>query len=79
MANPGKNVLGLIWQGLRRFFLFWKDFLVGDSPELALGVLIILGTAYLLRNSGVIDGIVVIVLVLALAFATVWRKTRQRS
>ena len=78
MPKSGRNIFGLIWQGLRSFFLFWKDFLVGDSPELALGVLIILGTAYLLRNSGVIDGIVVIILVLALAFATVWRKTRQR-
>jgi hypothetical protein len=79
MANSGKNIFSLIWNGIRSFFLFWKDFLVGDSPELALGVLIILGTAYLLRNSGAIDGIVVIVMILALVFATVWRKTRQRS
>ncbi|HEX7475876.1 MAG TPA: hypothetical protein VF318_07905 [Dehalococcoidales bacterium] len=79
MANSSQNVFSLIWKGIRNFFFFWKDFLVGDSPELAVGVLIMLGVAYLLRNSGVIDGIVVIVMVLALVFATVWRKTRQRS
>jgi hypothetical protein len=79
MANSSQNAFSLIWKGIRNFFFFWKDFLVGDSPELAVGVLIMLGVAYLLRNSGVIDGIVVIVMVLALVFATVWRKTRQRS
>jgi hypothetical protein len=78
LANSN-NIFSLLWRGVRSFFLFWKDFLVGDSPELALGVLIILGVAYLLRNSRAVDVIIVIALVLTLAVATVWRKTRRRS
>ena len=35
------------WKAIRGFFAFWKDFLVGDSPVLALGVIIILAIAYL--------------------------------
>jgi len=61
--------------------LFWKDFLVGDSPvgdspELALGVLIILGVAYWLHNSGVWDVVAIVMLALILMVVTVWRKTR---
>jgi len=57
--------------------LFWQDFLVGDSPELAVGVLIILGTAYLLRKSGDWDVAAVVALALILMIITVWRKTRE--
>ena len=46
------KILKTIWKYTKSFLLFWQDFLVGDSPELAVGVLIILGTAYLLRKSG---------------------------
>jgi hypothetical protein len=67
----------LFWKGTRAFFLFWKDFLVGDSPELALGVLIILGIAFWLHSNGVAGVIAVIALVLLLAIVTVWRKTIQ--
>jgi hypothetical protein len=71
------KILKTIWKFIKGFFLFWKDFLVGDSPELALGVLIILGTAHLLRHSAVLDVIVIVVLALILMIITVWRKTRE--
>lgn len=71
------KILKSIWKFIKAFGLFWKDFLVGDSPELALGVLIILGAAILLRNSPTIAGITIVVLVVLLAFLTVWRKARK--
>ena len=64
------------WKAIRSFFEFWKDFLVGDSPVLALGVLIILCLAYLLRGSTVLAPAAVIILVLVLTTYTVWRKTK---
>jgi hypothetical protein len=71
------KILKTIWKYIKGFFLFWQDFLVGDSPELAVGVLIILGTAYLLRKSGDWDVAAVVALALILMVITVWRKTRE--
>ena len=76
--NTALRAIQLIWKGTRAFFLFWKDFLVGDSPELALGVLIILGIAFWLHNDGTRAVAAVIVLVVLLAVLTVWRKTVPR-
>jgi hypothetical protein len=73
------KILKIIWKFIKGFLLFWKDFLVGDSPELALGVLIILGVAYWLHNSGVWDVVVITALALILMIITVWRKTREHS
>jgi len=72
------KILKATWKFIKSFGLFWKDFLVGDSPELALGVIIILGIAYLLHNSGVLGAISIIVLVLVLMMITIWRKTRSQ-
>lgn len=66
------------WKAIRSFFAFWKDFLVGDSPVLALGVMVILGAAYLLRGSEVLAPLVVIILVLVLTFFAIWQKTRKQ-
>ena len=66
------------WKAIRSFFVFWKDFLVGDSPVLAFGVLIILGVAYLLRNSKILAPGIAIILVLALMTFAVWQKTKIR-
>ncbi len=38
---------------LKAFGLFWWDFLAGDAPELAFGVLLILGIVFLSRSMGV--------------------------
>ena len=73
------KILKTIWKFIKGFLLFWKDFLVGDSPELALGVVIILGVAYWLHNSGVWDVVVITALALILMIITVWRKTREHS
>lgn len=66
-------------KGIKGFFSFWKDFLVGDSPVLALGVLIILGIAFLLSYSEILAPLAVTSLVLALMTFTVWQKTRKKT
>ena len=75
---PQDKTLRALWKGIKSFFSFWKDFLVGDSPVLALGALIILGVAYLLRGSAVLAPVTVIILVLILMTFAVWQKTRTR-
>jgi ABC-type spermidine/putrescine transport system permease subunit I len=71
------KVLKTVWKFVKAFGLFWKNFLVGDSPELALGVLIVLGTAFLLHNSTAAAAAAVIFLVVLLISLTVWRKARK--
>jgi hypothetical protein len=75
---PHDKTLRTLWKGIKSFFSFWKDFLVGDSPVLALGVVIILGVAYLLRGSAVLAPISTIILVLVLMTFAVWQKTKTR-
>lgn len=75
---PQYRTLSAVWKAVESFFLFWKDFLVGDSPVLALGVVVILGVAYLLRNSVFYAPVTIIILVLALTTFTVWQKARKR-
>jgi len=74
---PHNGLTSAIWKRIKGFFLFWKDFLVGDSPVLALGVLIILGVAYLLRGSAILAPVITIVLVLVLMTFAVWQKARR--
>jgi len=73
-----EKVVTAIWKGVKSFFSFWKDFLVGDSPVLALGVLVILGVAYLLRGFAFLAPVTTIVLVVALMVFTIWQKARAR-
>ncbi len=55
---------------IKSFFAFWKDFLIGDCPEVAVGTLAVLGIALGLRNSGVLVAIVVpVAVILLLAFS----------
>jgi hypothetical protein len=70
--------MNAVWKAVKGFFLFWKDFLVGDSPVLALGVIIILAIAYLLRNFTLLAPVTIIILVLVLITFTVWQKARKR-
>jgi uncharacterized membrane protein len=74
---PQQKAVNPVWKAVKSFFSFWKDFLFGDSPVLALGVLIILVVAYLLRGKPYFAPVTVIVLVLVLIVFTIWQKTRK--
>ncbi len=69
--------LEILWKGLKSFGLFWKNFLIGDAPEIALGVIFILAIAFLLRKSVLTAEIVIPVAVILLLFGAIWRKTRS--
>ena len=51
------KIFGLIWKGVKGFVLFWVDFIIGDSPEIAIGVVIILGIAFVLRSPPEVVGV----------------------
>lgn len=75
---PSHKTLRAISKGIKSFFSFWKDFLVGDSPVLALGVVIILCVAYLLHGSAILAPVTTVILVLVLMTFAVWQKTKTR-
>jgi len=63
------------------FGAFWLDFLVGDTPELLLGVLIVIGAGALVVHQRAPRAVAVAaipVLAIALLIASVLRRARSR-
>ena len=63
--------MNLISKWIRAFGHFWWDFLVGDTPELFLGMLIIVGVAFLVHHNKA----VAVVLVPAVAIVVLLTST----
>ena len=66
------KILTLIWKGIWGFVLFWVDFVIGDSPEIAIGVVIILGLAFIIRRSELAAAIGIPATVVLLLGFSVW-------
>jgi hypothetical protein len=69
-------------RALRAFGRFWWEFLVGDTPELFVGVLAILGlVALVCRNQALrtVAAVLVPVAVVTLLSLSIWRAARKRS
>jgi hypothetical protein len=63
-------------RGLRAFGRFWWEFLVGDTPELFVATLLVVGVAFALASLRVLP--VVVVPGVAVA-AVVWSAARGRT
>jgi hypothetical protein len=65
---------------LRGFGMFWWDFLVGDTPELFVAALVIIGVVTLLSVVGHFNAAAVIVLpLLAIGALTISLRRAQRA
>ena len=62
---------------LAAFGRFWWDFVVGDSPEVTVGVLVVLGITFALRHDGAAPDVVVPVSVGLLLAGSLWRAVRR--
>ena len=60
-------------QLIKAFGLFWWDFLVGDSPELAVGAVLILALAFALHDVKLAAAVVVPAAVVLLLGVSTWR------
>ena len=58
-ANSGAGAMTSVSRGLRAFGRFWLDFLVGDTPELFVATLVVVGIAFLLAPLHVLPVVVV--------------------
>lgn len=71
--------MSAIWRALRAFGTFWFNFLIGDTPELFVGVLVVIGGALLLRHDHAAAFVYVLALVPVLLVASVYRGRRNAA
>ena len=67
-------------RGLRAFGRFWWEFLIGDTPELFVGAVVVVGGVALLclqHSTRTWAGEVLAVLVAGLLSASVWKAVRK--
>jgi hypothetical protein len=63
----------------RAFGLFWWDFLVGDTPELFVATLLIVGVALLIGHQHVADYAVLPVVAILFLLASTYRGRRRAA
>jgi len=73
-ATASANV---VIRGLAAFGHFWWDFLVGDTPELFVATLVVIGLALALHRQRVVSILVVLAAVLVVLGLSVWRGRKQ--
>jgi hypothetical protein len=64
-------------RGLTAFGRFWWEFLVGDTPELFLAVLVVIAVAWGLHRSTAAGAAATIVSVLVFLGVSTWRGRRK--
>ncbi len=73
----------MITRLVKAFLMFWWDFLVGDTPELFIGIVLILGILFLVPMHGITGPMVMVGLVVFTTAVSLWvelrRKVRQNS
>ena len=74
--------MAAVVRGIKAFGHFWWDFLVGDTPELFVAMLVLVGLAFALRRDRTADIIVLPLLAIVALVGSAWRgrvraKTRR--
>jgi hypothetical protein len=64
---------------LKTFGRFWWEFLVGDTPDLFVAVLVIVGVAFALRGHRVAGAVVLPLLTIAMLLASTYRGRRRTT
>jgi large-conductance mechanosensitive channel len=66
-----------VTRAVRAFGHFWWDFLVGDTPEVALAVGVIVGLAFLLAGQRVVGAILLPLVATVFLFVSTYRGRRR--
>jgi hypothetical protein len=69
--------MAAVGRGLRAFGRFWWDFLVGDTPELALATGVVVAVAFLLGGNGLAGAIILPLLATGFLLLSVLRGRRR--
>ncbi len=62
---------------LKAFFMFWFDFLIGDTPEIFVGALIVLGVAAVAAKSSISTELLPALVIVTLVLSVGWAVTRS--
>ena len=71
--------MNMLRRGARAFAHFWWDFLIGDTPELFVATLVIVGTALLLRHHRDVAIIILPAMAIVFLLLSVLRGRRRSS
>jgi hypothetical protein len=71
------KAVNAVRRAIRAFGHFWWDFLVGDTPELALAVGVIVGLAFLLAGQRIVGAILLPLVATAFLFVSTYRGRRR--
>jgi hypothetical protein len=66
-----------VTRAVRAFGHFWWDFLIGDTPEVALAVGVIVGLAFLLAGQRVVGAILLPLVATVFLFVSTYRGRRR--
>lgn len=69
--------MSLVTKWARAFGSFWWDFLVGDTPELFIGMLVVVGAAFLLHRDRTAAVVVVPVVAVTVLLASTIRGRKR--
>jgi hypothetical protein len=69
--------MNAIGRAVKAFGKFWWDFIIGDTPEVAVAVAVLIGLAFLLRNEKWTATILLPLLAAGFLLASAWRGRKQ--
>lgn len=69
--------MGAMTKALRTFGMFWFNFLIGDTPEIFVATLVIIGGALVLRHDRAAGLVFIVVIAVATLSATVYRGRKR--
>jgi hypothetical protein len=73
-------VTGALARWVKAFGHFWWDFLVGDTPELFVAMLVLVGVAFALRHDRIAAVVTLPLLAILALVGSAWRgRTRARK
>lgn len=72
-------MMGALRRGAAAFGRFWWEFLVGDTPELFVVVLVLVGLAFALRHDRIVAVIALPALAAAAVLVSAFRGRRRRA
>jgi hypothetical protein len=72
-------MISAIVGALKAFGRFWWEFLVGDTPDLFVATLIIVGVAFALRGHRVVGAVVLPLLAIVMLLASTYRGRRRAA
>ncbi|MFZ0170336.1 MAG: hypothetical protein WAL04_01515 [Acidimicrobiales bacterium] len=78
-GGQGGQRSNIVVRSVAAFGRFWWDFLIGDTPELFVATLVVIGLAEALRHERVLGIVVVLVAVVGCLGLSTWRGRKMKE